>query len=86
MHRFYISPNEWNPDALILSGGEAHHARDVLRLERGGKAVLFNGRGREITAEITEIDSRQIQLRKLHEASTAPLRKSFFERAKEFFQ
>ena len=74
MHRFYISPNEWNPDALILSGGEAHHARDVLRLEPGAKAVLFNGRGREITAEINEIDSRQIQLRKLHEAATAPLR------------
>jgi 16S rRNA (uracil1498-N3)-methyltransferase len=74
VHRFYISPNEWNPDALILSGSEAHHARDVLRLEPGGKAVLFNGRGREITAEITEIDSRQIQLRKLHEANTAPLR------------
>jgi 16S rRNA (uracil1498-N3)-methyltransferase len=74
VHRFYISPNEWNPDALVLSGGEAHHARNVLRLEPGGKAVLFNGRGREITAEITEIDSRQIQLRKLHEASTPPLR------------
>ena len=74
MHRFYISPNDWNPDALILSGGEAHHGRDVLRLELGDKAVLFNGRGREITGEITEIDSAQIQLRKLHEASAPPLR------------
>ena len=52
IHRFYISPNEWNPDALVLNGSEAHHCRDVLRMKRGDRAVLFNGRGREITAEI----------------------------------
>ncbi len=74
MHRFYISPNEWNPDALILTDGEAHHARDVLRLEPGDKAVLFDGRGREITVEIVSLDQREIALRKLHESSTPPLR------------
>ena len=37
--------------------------------------VLFNGRGREITAEITSAgDVAEIQLRKLHEAQTPPLR------------
>src|SRR5438128_2501043 len=74
MHRFYISPNEWNPDALVLRDGEAHHARDVLRMKRGDKAVLFNGRGREITAELAKIDSRELRFRKLHEAQTPPLR------------
>lgn len=73
MHRFYISPNEWNPGSLLLSGTEAHHARDVLRLKSGDKVVLFNGRGREITAEITSIEGAQIHLRRLHEASTPPL-------------
>ena len=34
MHRFYISPDNWNPAALTLSDAEAHHARDVLRLSR----------------------------------------------------
>ena len=55
MHRFYIPPNEWNPDAPILTGAEAHHARTVLRLQPGDKAVLFNGQGREVTAEITAL-------------------------------
>ena len=73
MHRFYFPPNEWNPDTPVLSGAEAHHARDVLRLKCGDKVVLFNGRGREVTAEIASIDSSQIQLRKLHEALTPPL-------------
>jgi 16S rRNA (uracil1498-N3)-methyltransferase len=74
MHRFYISPENWQPDALALTGSEAHHGRDVLRMKRGEKLVLFNGRGREITAEITDLGSSEIRLRKLHEAETPPLR------------
>jgi 16S rRNA (uracil1498-N3)-methyltransferase len=73
MHRFYISPEDWNPGALGLAGAEAHHARDVLRMRVGEKLVIFNGRGREITAEIVDLGSNQIGLRKLHEAETPPL-------------
>lgn len=74
MHRFYISLENWNPDALILSGAEAHHARDVLRMKRGDRAVLFNGRGREITAEVVDLAGDEVGLRKLHETETPPLR------------
>ncbi|MFN2477544.1 MAG: 16S rRNA (uracil(1498)-N(3))-methyltransferase, partial [Chthoniobacterales bacterium] len=73
MHRFYIPPAEWDSARLRLSGSEAHHARNVLRFEQGDKAVLFNGRGREITAEVTSV-GREIALRKLHESTTEPLR------------
>jgi len=84
VHRFYIPPENWNPGALALTSAEAHHARDVLRLKRGDKLVVFNGRGREITVEIVDLvrhgtDSPgrakdEIRLRKLHEAETPPLR------------
>jgi 16S rRNA (uracil1498-N3)-methyltransferase len=74
MHRFYISPENWNPDALSLSGPESHHARDVLRMKRGDRAVLFNGRGREITAEIVDLAGDEIHLRRLQETETPPLR------------
>lgn len=74
MHRFYVAPEDWHPDALALTGSEAHHCRNVLRLERGDKVVLFDGRGRELTAEIVANKSAEISLRKLHEAQTPPLR------------
>src|SRR5881227_2654029 len=74
MHRFYIAPENWNRDALVLRDGEAHHARDVLRMKRGDRAVLFNGQGREITAEIVDLAKDEIRLRKLHESETQPLR------------
>ncbi len=73
MHRFYIAPEDWNPDSLVLRGAEAHHGRDVLRLQPGGRVVVFNGRGHEITAEIAKITRQKILLRKMHEARVPPL-------------
>jgi 16S rRNA (uracil1498-N3)-methyltransferase len=73
MHRFYVAPEDWNRGGLALTGLEAHHARDVLRMRAGEKLVLFNGRGREITAEIVDLGGDEIELRKLHEAETPPL-------------
>src|SRR2546429_9743034 len=72
MHRFFISPENWDPGALTLAGSEASHAREVLRMRMGEKLVLFNGRGREITAEIVDLGGDEIRLRKLHEAETPP--------------
>jgi 16S rRNA (uracil1498-N3)-methyltransferase len=74
MHRFYISPENWNPDALSLRDAEARHARDVLRMKRGDRAVLFNGRGREITAEIVDLSCDEVHLRRLQETETPPFR------------
>jgi 16S rRNA (uracil1498-N3)-methyltransferase len=73
MHRFYVSLENWDSRGLVLRGSEAHHARNVLRMEAGDKLVLFNGAGRELTAEITNVDDDEIRLRKLHESETAPL-------------
>src|ERR1051326_9631900 len=74
MHRFYVAPENWDPHELALRGTEAHHARNVLRMQTGDKLVLFNGKGRELTAEIAKLADDEIRLRKLHEAETAPLR------------
>src|SRR6266576_4145655 len=74
MHRFYISPENWNQGTIALTGAESHHARDVLRIRPGEKLVLFNGRGREMTAEVVDLSGNKIGLRKLHEAETPPLR------------
>jgi 16S rRNA (uracil1498-N3)-methyltransferase len=73
VHRFYIAPEEWNPNGLVLRGVEAHHARDVLRLRRGDKIIVFNGRGREITARIVELAGRELRLEKLTQSESPPL-------------
>jgi 16S rRNA (uracil1498-N3)-methyltransferase len=74
MHRFYVAPKHWDPAGAVLRGSEVHHARNVLRLDVGDKLVLFNGEGRELTAEITNVRDDEIRLRKLHEGETPSLR------------
>jgi 16S rRNA (uracil1498-N3)-methyltransferase len=74
MHRFYIAPENWDTGNVILRDAEAHHARDVLRLKNGDRVVLFNGRGREITADIVDLGKNEIRLRTLHQSETQPLR------------
>jgi 16S rRNA (uracil1498-N3)-methyltransferase len=74
MHRFYLPSEQWRTDALVLTNSEAHHCKNVLRLAVRDKIVLFDGHGRELTAEIVSSDSSEIQLRRLHEAQTPPLR------------
>ncbi len=72
MHRFYLAPDDW--PAATLTGSEAHHARSVLRMQPGDRAVLFDGLGREATAEVVSLDSGAVRLRVLQEAVTPPLR------------
>lgn len=74
MHRFYIPPEKWNSNALVLAGTEARHAHRVLRLKAGARIAVFDGHGREVTAEIVSVNAGEITLRKLHEARTPPVR------------
>src|SRR5256885_15307672 len=73
MHRFYIPLENWNLDHLALDEAETHHALDVLRLKTGDRVVVFNGRGVEATAEISEISKKSITLRRLHHSKSPPL-------------
>ncbi|HEX8371578.1 MAG TPA: 16S rRNA (uracil(1498)-N(3))-methyltransferase [Chthoniobacterales bacterium] len=74
MHRFYIPAADWNPDQLLLSPEESHHAMDVLRLERGQRVVVFNGTGTEITAEIAEATKGAVRLKAQQTARTPRLK------------
>lgn len=73
MHRFYISPSDWRPDALALRERELHHAVNVLRLGEGDRAVVFDGEGREATVLITGVTKHEAQLKIQNSALTPPL-------------
>ncbi len=73
MHRFYIPPARWNLDALALDEAESHHATDVLRIQQGDRAVVFNGQGVEATVEVVSVAKRSVGLKAIHHAKTPPL-------------
>lgn len=54
MSRFYVPPESIKGDEVIISGKEAHHILDVMRLKRLDKVVIFDGTGTECDGIIKE--------------------------------
>ena len=73
-HRFYLSPESWNPQAPALTGAEAHHAADVLRVREGETVVVFDGRGNEQAVKVASIARDRIGLSPGPVARSQPLR------------
>lgn len=71
MHRFYLMPNDWS--SATLRGSEAHHARNVLRLQPGDRIVVFDGQGREAAAEISGLAANSVVLQIRQETVAPPL-------------
>jgi len=62
MRRFYLPPQECRADHLILTGPEAHHAADVLRLKVGDHAVVLDGVGGELACRVETVTRKKVQL------------------------
>ncbi len=62
MARFHLPAESWGVEA-ILTGDEARHASQVLRLRRGDAVVVFDGRGRSAPAEILDVSRSELRLR-----------------------
>jgi len=73
MHRFYLPRPAWDVRPLELTGDEASHALQVLRLEKGDKIVLFDGEGTEATASILETRKHSLTADALFQSKTPRL-------------
>ncbi len=73
MHRFYLSPDQCQSDALILDGREAHHALHVLRVKRGERVTVLDGAGLDCLCEVQELERNQIHLMVIEKRSVPPL-------------
>lgn len=60
-------------DPLVLTGEEAHHCRDVLRLQPGDELEVFDGRGHAVHCRIESLTKREVRLTSLHRSTTPHL-------------
>ena len=61
MARFYLPPGSWQENPA-LTGDEARHASQVLRLKTGDEVTVFDGIGRRACAEIRSISRDRVVL------------------------
>ena len=71
MRRFYLPPHECQTDLLTLTGAEARHAAEVLRIRPGQDAAILDGEGREFFCRVEKLERKRIQL-KILQTSVSP--------------
>lgn len=58
MSRFYVPKESVRGNIINISGKEAHHILDVMRLKVPDKVVTFDGTGKEYTGFIKEVRAK----------------------------
>lgn len=64
MNRFYVSPEcvDAARNRIHVSGAEAHHIIDVMRMGENDKVVIFDGTGSQYTGFIEKVDRKRREL------------------------
>jgi 16S rRNA (uracil1498-N3)-methyltransferase len=65
--RFFAPPEAFNKQTVTLTGDEARHLRDVLRLKAGEEVFVFDGAGKEFRCTIESARRDQAFLSQCHE-------------------
>jgi len=58
MSRFYVPKENIGKKQIMVSGKEAHHLLDVMRMKEGDSVVVFDGTGNEYTGYLEKADPR----------------------------
>ena len=61
MTRFFVEPQEFQPEFMVLTGENAQHAK-VLRLKAGEEVLVCDGQGRECLCSVSDLSDGQISL------------------------
>ena len=62
MARFHLPPEAWFSDPA-LTGDEARHSSQVLRMKAGDSIIVFDGQGRRASAEILSVSRDHVPLK-----------------------
>lgn len=63
MHRFFVEPEQITGSYITISGNEAHHIINVLRLSPGERIVVCDGEGYEYEGDIGECSRDKVTVK-----------------------
>ena len=71
MSRFFVPKEFVKADSIYITGKEAHHILDVMRLKVSDEVVVFDGSGREYIGIVKAADrkSLEVQIKSIRESS-----------------
>ena len=60
MKRFFAEHINDKEKTALLTGKELHHLKDVLRLKKGDKVIVFDGKGREFIGSLKTVSRDEV--------------------------
>jgi len=63
MSRFFVPKEFVKTDSIYITGKEAHHILDVMRLKVSDEVVVFDGTGKEYTGIVKAVDRKSLEVR-----------------------
>ncbi len=66
MRRFFIPPEKMGKYESVISGDDAHHLRDVLKIQPSDLVVVFDGQGHEFRARVVSVTRHQVTVTMLN--------------------
>jgi len=60
--RFYVPKESIDGNRILISGREAHHILDVMRLKVSDRVIVFDGTGKEYIGVVKEAGRRSLSL------------------------
>lgn len=61
MTRFFVTPEQMQPNFLVLTGENAAHAK-VLRIKNGEEVLVCDGMGNECVCTVSDVSPNQVSL------------------------
>jgi 16S rRNA (uracil1498-N3)-methyltransferase len=69
--RFFAPPSAFNHQTVTLTGDEAKHLRNVLRLKAGDQVFVFDGAGKEFKCMVAQFRRDEVELNDCEEIEAA---------------
>ena len=71
MHRFYITPEQYNGDEIRIIGEDVNHMKNVLRMKEGEELICCDGNGKEYSCLVAELSREYVLVKVVSEQMSA---------------
>lgn len=63
MHHFFVNPNAVGSEAVVITGTDVNHIKNVLRMKKGEQILISDGQGQDYFCEIESLTEQEITAR-----------------------
>ena len=60
MHRFFVEQSQIGQDSIVITGQDAHHIKNVLRMRQGEEILISDGEKMEYNCTVAELNEEEV--------------------------